>query len=600
MEKEFPGTGRARGCGHMFSSHLPLLLLLLSLPQVGAEAQGTGVEILNYDIFLDVYPKDGSFHSVVELTLRSSGNAGSAVFALDGELEVEGASAGDRELRYSRKGDKLLVFFELQLRSGEKLKMRIAYSGETKAGADHRWGAIGEDTSYMIYESLWYPSIHGQRAPARISITAPRGYQALSSGELVTSEEGERAVYTYEDPVPAYGLSFVVGKFRAKAVELFQSGAVSESGEATRRYQMSAPKFTAPRIPGKSIEILCFMREEDFSLADHCLSISKRALEFYAMRFGPYPYRQFAVVEMPENFFGGHGDQGFILIQSNVLKSRSMEFIAHEIAHNWWGAHIAADGGYNLLPLQGIRASSMGTASENLWLNEGFATYSSMLFMESENGRRALVDSIKEKRREYLDVLEDSPISKMKGDYGSPEYHAILYSKGALVMHMLRYVVGEDSFWEIMREYIHEYGGKSASLGEFQALAEARYGDLDWFFEGWIHGTGAPDYAVGGVATKKCGGLYCTSVRIEQSGSPMKMPLDVTLATSKGEETKRVWIDGPSAIVEFESNAKPASIELDKEYWILEEDRTNNLKVVDPLSFVGIKALVRSALSKFD
>ncbi len=592
MEKEFQSTGRA---GRYFL----FLILLLSFPKVHAEEQAS-IEIIRYDISLNIDPAGGIFHSAAELTLKASGNAGSAVLALNAWLNVEGVSASGRDLRYERKGDELTVFFEPQLRPGETLELLVAYSGKSRAGADHRWGVVTEDTSYMIYESLWYPSIHGQRAPARVSIVVPSGYQAVSSGELVTVEEGERMVYTYEDPVPAYGLSFVVGKFRVKATELVHGGKTGFDKETKRIVQAKAPRSTSSESSSRSIEILCFAREEDFYLADDCLRASKNILDFYEARFGPYPYKQFAVVEMPEDFFGGHGDQGFVLLQSNVFKRNSLEFTAHEIAHNWWGAHVAADGGYNFFPFQGIATSSSGTVSENLWLNEGFATYSSMLFLENENGRGALIDSLKAKRREYLDVRRDSPISSIGGDYGSPEYHAILYGKGALVVHMLRYVVGEESFWEIMHDYIDEYGGRSASLRDFQALAEKRYGGLDWFFEGWIHGAGAPDYAVADVAVSRCGDHYCTRAKVKQSGANLRMPLDVTLGTRGGDETKRIWMDGSSAVVEFESQSKPSSLELDKEYWILETDRTNNIAVIDPLSLAGVRALVRAAISRFD
>ncbi|MEE8168247.1 MAG: M1 family aminopeptidase [Candidatus Hydrothermarchaeales archaeon] len=580
------------------------LAILCFLPAVSASA-ATNVDILHYDIVLEISPGEHAFHASITMQLEALEDTREVVFVLNKELRIDRTVSSGKELKFERRGDELIVVFGEAIEKAGEIEIRIDYSGTFEQSSGFQWGYIGEDVSYMIYESLWYPTIHGDRAPASITLRVPKGYSTVTSGELVEVREvneEEKLEYVWEDSTPAFGISFVVGRYRTKVADYYIDDAeekpvpVDSKSIVVGASGIAYPKHTR----GKVIRISCYLTEEDFYFADECIRASKKILEFYISRFKGYPYDKFAVVEMPESFFGGHGDQGFIMLQANVFKRQSLEFLAHEIAHNWWGALVAAEGGYNLLPFYGIKVSSSSTPSKNLWLNEGFATYSAMMFLEAEYGRDKMLESLKEKRREYLQVEADTPIAEMEIDYGSPDYHAILYSKGAFVLHMLRYVVGEEAFNGIIDVYIQDYGGRSATLEDFQRTSEDVYGELDWFFNEWIRDTAIPDYAVDGASVTPCSSGYCTRVSISQRGDLVKMPLDVTLRTSKGELTKRIWMDGFTKEVEFTSHSNPVAVELDKEYWLLESDRTNNIQVIKPFSIGGLKAVLDSLLLRFD
>jgi aminopeptidase N len=199
-------------------------------------------------------------------------------------------------------------------------------------------------------------------------------------------------------------------------------------------------------------------------------------------------------------------------------------------------------------------------------------------------------------KTEYLGKIKtypDEPIISAEEEYGrTGVYHAVVYSKGALVLHMLRYVVGDETFLEIMNTYSQRYGGKSATVKEFQAVCEEVSGrNLNWFFDEWIRDTTLPDYAIEDVRVTKSSN-YEVNFKISQIGDAAKMPVDVTLHTAESDITKRVWVDKDTKQVSFTANSKPVYIEVDKDHWVLESDRSNNIYAISySPNLLGVKLL---------
>jgi aminopeptidase N len=571
MEKGF-----GSGCIYSFAIALVTLLLSLSMIYAVEDIENEGKVIIHhYDIKVELDPDTHSFRAAALMELEVASSAGEIKFAFNKKLVIQSIKVNGREVKFNRRNNELVLIPGNVADLSAPYKVEVEYWGTTgDTMGEFQWTYIGE-VSYIIYESLWYPTIQGVRAPSRLEIIVPKGYSAITSGELIGIEDrGESWIYVWEDVEPAYGISLAAGKYRTKAMKIIDVG------------------------KSPILKVYCYMFEKDFYLADHCLRTTKDILEFYSSRIGDYPYRRFSVVEMPEEFFGGHSDQGFILLQSNVLRSGSKEFIAHEIAHNWWGALVSAEGGYNLYPFFGLRVKSTRESSNNHWLNEGFATYSALMYLEERYGRDRMIRSLKEKRREYFQARKNdaAPISKIEADYGSQDYHAVVYSKGAFVLHMLRYVVGEERFDRIIETYLQRFGGRCADIESFKDVSEGIYGELDWFFDTWIDSNALPDYAVGRASTSRCPEGYCTNIEILQEGDVVKMPLDVAIHTSEGWKSKRIWMTGAKKSVDFVSSSKPSAVELDPNYWILEDEKANNIRVLEYLSIGGLKALVNSFL----
>ncbi len=565
-----------------------VLGILVLAPFVHAEADAE-VDVLNYNLDVAVSPLERSIAVVAEINLDNSG-ASAVEFSLNEAMLVEEVELNGRQTAYERSGNILSI----PLNSPGKHAVVVKYRNVAQAlkFGDLLVGYLGGpgETTFMVYRAAWYPMVFGDRATAEVRITVPSGYTPITVGEPmgIADVEGGMA-YSWKTDTTMPGVSFAVGNFVEKT-------AIAYITDKDKAFATQPPHTSGWRANRgiEFVEIGCYLAPKDAFLADSCISNSEKILKYYARIFGGYPYWRLSVVEMPENFFGGHGAMGLILIHPSGLRGRSDDLLDHEIAHNWWGASISVKKGYNLQTL-GSPNIRIGEAaiSNDLWLHEGMATYSSMLFLEEARGKDSMMSSLRQKRSEYLKMGGRASISSASEDYSNGEYHATVYSKGALVLHMLRYVMGDESFYRLMESYARKYAGTSVESRDFESLASEVYGeDLSWFFDEWIRGGGLPDYAVDDVMVQHRGGKYVVSVAVWQRGDAMRMPLDVTLVTSGKTLKKRVMVEGSEAEVVFESSGEPYYVELDEGEWLIEADRTNNLRVLDyPLSPMGARLL---------
>jgi aminopeptidase N len=217
----------------------------------------------------------------------------------------------------------------------------------------------------------------------------------------------------------------------------------------------------------------------------------------------------------------------------------------HELSHMWWGDWV-----------------TLGDWRD-LWLNEGFATYCEALAMEILGGSVA-----------YHDYMNHSLLPTARGAanftiYDPADYwSSVVYEKGGCVLHMLRWVMGEDSLFQALREFGQEHAYGNAVTVDFQAKCEEHYGEsLQWFFDQWVYeGTGYPRYHVQGIWSD------VLDIRITQeqtTGTYFRMPMEIHYyADGEFLRTDTVWTE---ANVEsyFESVSDADSLWLDPNQWIL-------------------------------
>jgi len=367
-------------------------------------------------------------------------------------------------------------------------------------------------TNYLYSNrSYWYPqSTTTDYATASIRITVPNDFDAIATGEPVgspTSQAGSgdgrrRRTFVFEASRPARYLAMIVSRFNRVDTTRLNAG-----GSDVSFYLQATPRVSA--------------RLRD--VTDRAAAV----FSYYASLVGDAPYRSFTLALIENDRPGGHSPPYFAVLNQVVPGSNfvwrndpvSFEnyptfFLAHELAHQWWGQAI----GWKNYHEQ--------------WLSEGFAQYFAMLYAEKEG--TALPNLLRQMRRTAIDASSNGPIylgyrlGHIQGD--DRIFRATVYNKGAMVLHMLRRLVGDEMFFAGMRSFYKEWKFKKAGTDDFRKVMEqASSRDLQRFFDTWVYGFAVPhvkfSYHMNGDEA---------TVRFEQHAEPVDVPITVTVSYASG------------------------------------------------------------------
>lgn len=284
------------------------------------------------------------------------------------------------------------------------------------------------------------------------------------------------------------------------------------------------------------------------------LNVTPTAIGVYAGLFGEYPF-------INEKYGHANFEWGGAMEHQTVTSTSSSTFgfkeqvLVHELAHQWWGDMITCESWHDI------------------WLNEGFASYCEALYFETIDSKahyHAYMDSMTFLSGGSIYIIDTTDVWNIFG--------SIVYDKGAWVLHMLRHVVGDATFFDIMTAYYnspYQYG--SAVTDDFKEVCESVSGmDLDAFFEQWIYGTYYPKY----YWTYMCEpdvneGGYWTYLYLEQgqATTPLvfEMPIDLVFRSISGTDTTVLDNDVRKKMYMFKTDDSTTDLQLDPMKWILKE-----------------------------
>lgn len=298
------------------------------------------------------------------------------------------------------------------------------------------------------------------------------------------------------------------------------------------------------------------------------------ALEWLSTKVGRYPYPQLTITH---GLLGGGMEYPMLVMNA----SESEGLILHEVGHIYF---------------YGIFGNN---EQKEAWLDEGFTSFQTRWYMETRYGKwgydrqEELKDAnwLQRRRPEstsrdntvgfalfYMQSGKNEPISKWAYQFDDPMGYGVnAYTKGSLFFDMLRYVVGEETFEEILHEYFRRWALKHVTEERFRQVAEDVSGmDLKWFFDEWLHGTPTVDYALGRVRKTQTDGAWRTEVEVVRRADGI-MPVEVLLKTDADEKVVKRWEGfAEKGTVTVETRGKPVQVTLDPNDQILDANRLNN------------------------
>ena len=388
-----------------------------------------------------------------------------------------------------------------------------------------------EQTYMFSNRSYWYAqSTTTDYATAIMKLTVPAGLLCVASGSLLSSvpvaaEAGDRAApqlrlrtYTFSADQPVRYLSWLITRLVAVRAHTVRMG---------------EPLFGKPmdRPPGVFHDTLALNVLAQPRQQGRARQISDRAvdvLRFYTSIIGDYPYSSLMLAVVESELPGGHSPAYMTLINQPAVATQkvwrndpaSFEdfpefFIAHEIAHQWWGQAV----GWKNYHEQ--------------WLSEGFAQYFAALYAEHARGRPVFDSVIRRMQHWAMEESDQGPvwlgyrIGHIKGE--SRLFRAVVYNKSAVVLHMLRRLIGDEAFFHGIRRFYLAWRFRKAGTLDLQRAFEAEAGvPLGRFFDRWILGSAVPHVKVTSHTEDGAQGDEAI-VRFEQVGEVFDLPVTVTL-----------------------------------------------------------------------
>lgn len=509
------------------------------------------------DYLIRGYEMDAAVTSGAELSATAKVNCETKwggervlLFGLDSNLRVDKVTdasgvamaffqAREQKDRFQSYGNYLAVILPAGTQPGAAVSLTFHYSGKR---AVEQVGA----GDYFAESFGWYPSYlrdeaFASRADFDIRFRSPKRYSLVATGNKVSeTTDGNQSITEWKSDVPLAVAGFAFGDFKLSEqkvgdvnVEVF----ANRNNDDNMQSIQNAVEGALPNSPRYAVAL------GNLSAAGLAPTISaemSNALKLFQRYYGPYPYKQLAVTNIPYSY--GQGWPGLIYLsiltflddeQRHELgiptTPRTTEFFrAHETSHQWWGHRVG------------------WKSYHDQWMSEGFAQFSGNLYVQFRDNLKEYIQRLRDDKQGLLtrDQHNDQFDSvgpvwmgyRVSSSLSPGAYNVIIYNKGGYVLTMLRMMMrssgGGDPdarFEAMMQDFCKTYENKPASTEDFKAIVEKhmlpnmdleRNHKMDWFFRQYVYGTGIPKYEFHASVADAGGGQFNLSGTLTRSGVP--------------------------------------------------------------------------------
>lgn len=459
-------------------------------------------DILFYDMVLELFPENKLLSGSVVITLTAKSDIDTIVFNLYNNMNISSITSEEIKIEYRREDKR--IYLGKGLNSGDTLSIKIDYSGTPKklGFAAFSFGKLnGESVTYTlnepVYASAWYPcnDLPDDKALMRMKIINDSGFVSVSNGVLENIDTvSNRHSYTWltKNPISTY----LICLYSAK-------------------YVMFDDVYTS--ISGVDIPINYYVFKGQVEKAKKDFEDHPKMFRFMEEKFGEYPFsnEKYGVAVFLWQS-GAMEHQTITGVGSNFISGSKFfnDLYLHELAHHWFGNSVSPK------------------SWENIWLNEGFASYCEALYDEWAHGEAALSSTMRKK----FGTFENERLGSPKNLFGS-----IVYDKGAWVLHMLRYEIGDENFFAGLNIYLEKFKYSNATIEDFVSVIETQTGrDLKFFFDQWIFkGSGIINATYNFTTEKSDTGEFFINLKVEQIQNSYKeyiFDLEILIKGKGGEK----------------------------------------------------------------
>ena len=541
-----------RGLSVLTTSLTLCLLVFLNQPSRAAEKARLRVDDYKIEATLEPHLHQITARAKVKITAQQ--DLAVAIFELHNDLRITKVlDEKNQPLSAERVTQDSTVRVPLPagLQKDASTTLTFEYEGQLESADNSpvpglNLAYVGDDTSFLFYAGRWFP-VNGyglNRFTSTISITLPAHMLVIGSGKASVSDVAP-AKKSSTNVLPTKTFTFVSDKpsFPGTIVAgVFQEYKSDEAG----------------------LDLHVYFKPTHQSVAPAYTTTAVQEFTYFITLYGLPPSQKLNLVELPGDTLPYAWAPEFVgLAGPSITEKTNYRLLADGIAHQWWGVSVSP------------------ATKDDWWISDGFARYSEAMYVENAAGSAGLEEAVKDMSVGAL-AYDTVPLSSSnKLDTFSTEFQSLTNDKGAMILHMLRWVLGEDKYNKTMREFAGQFAGKSATTDDFRAIAEKNFGDqLTWFFSQWLDSTGAPEfkvkyttYRLGGASAQnpkeeKTPGFRVTG-EISQDLDLFRMPVDLRIDTDGRTENKRIEVVGTNSPFTIETFGRPRRISVDPDHHVL-------------------------------
>jgi tetratricopeptide (TPR) repeat protein len=527
---------------------LAVLLALAGIASVYSQTKKSSsskprIEVQNYKLEVNLIPDSHELKAAALIGFKPVQATDHIVFELSENVSVQkvlNSEGVELEFGQDEIGPGYLsIRFQKPLAVGANVTIRIEYQGgfdrdrfSRMYSRDESSAYIGMEGTYLMYSAKWFPvnQYMVDRATGTLEVTVPLGMTVIGPGaQLPVVTKGVNESFGWTLKIPALPGSFVAGQYFQK--------------------KMQAGDFN----------IECFTKESKPETVQSTVEAVSKILDFYQKTFGPSASgNSFRLVEVDEQLARQPGMLGTIFVTRGELAQSPppVRDLARRIAYQWWQETV------------GIQST------DDLWLVDGMSYLSAAMYLGKTEGVASHKEEIDNLAVLALKFESKSSVRAGLGlGYRSEKYESVVAGKGAWVLNMLRGILGDAKFGQLLQQYVHEYSGKEASTASFQKMAERQNGkELGWFFAEWLDTIGVPDLQSEYVTFKTANGFRISGT-VKQDRDLFRMPVEIAAISGTKEEVRTVELSGKSTPFDITCFTMPQKVVLDPNNKLLRDSK---------------------------